>query len=50
LFHQQRQSWRCPAALIEVPHDETQGRFVQFTADNETEIDAVLGKAGTGQI
>ena len=37
-------------ALIQAPRDETLGRFVQFMADNETEIDAVLGKAGNGQI
>jgi hypothetical protein len=37
-------------ALIQAPRDETLGRFVQFMADNDTEIDAVLGKAGNGQI
>jgi hypothetical protein len=37
-------------ALIQAPREETLGRFVQFMADNGTEIDAVLGKAGNGQI
>ena len=36
-------------ALIQAPCEETLGRFVQFMADG-TEIDAVLGKAGNGQI
>jgi hypothetical protein len=34
-------------ALIHAPYDETLGRFVRFMADNETEIDAVLGNMGT---
>jgi hypothetical protein len=37
-------------ALIRSPYEETLGRFVQFMADNGTEIDAVLGHAGNGGI
>jgi hypothetical protein len=37
-------------ALIQSPYTETLGRFVQFMADNGTEIDAVLGNAGNGGI
>jgi hypothetical protein len=34
-------------ALIQSPYDETLRRFVQFMADNETEIDAVLNNVGS---
>jgi hypothetical protein len=37
-------------ALIRSPYEETLGRFILVMADNGTEIDAVLGKAGNGGI
>lgn len=37
-------------ALIQSSFDETLRRFVQFMADNQTEIEAVLGSAENGRI
>jgi hypothetical protein len=37
-------------ALIQSSYDETLGRFVQFMAGNQTEIDGVLGNAGEAGI